>query len=71
MLLFQALMLAHDGVAEQEMTPEPTSPTEKHAEILTQYGGETVKIVHLEKARDVPLVRRSQARLSVAVSMIT
>uniref|UniRef100_A0A3B3SVK9 Protein PALS1 n=1 Tax=Paramormyrops kingsleyae TaxID=1676925 RepID=A0A3B3SVK9_9TELE len=51
----QALMLAHDGVAEQEMTLEPASPTEKHAEILTQYGGETVKIVHLEKARDIPL----------------
>ncbi|XP_068593411.1 MAGUK p55 subfamily member 5b isoform X3 [Cebidichthys violaceus] len=41
----QALMQAHDSVAGQEM-PE---------ESLTQYIGETVKLVRLEKARDTPL----------------
>ncbi|XP_054652652.1 protein PALS1 [Dunckerocampus dactyliophorus] len=48
----QSLLLAHDSIAEREMEPEPlTSQTET----LTQWGGETVKIVHIEKARDIPL----------------
>ncbi|KAM6954550.1 MAGUK p55 subfamily member 5b [Aplochiton taeniatus] len=42
----QALMEAHDCVAELE--PEP-------GESVTQYLGETVKLVRLEKARDIPL----------------
>ncbi|KAG8011433.1 MAGUK p55 subfamily member 5-A [Nibea albiflora] len=42
----QALMQAHDGVAVQEMQAE---------ENATQYLGETVKLVRLEKARDTPL----------------
>ncbi|XP_072218509.1 MAGUK p55 subfamily member 5b [Leuresthes tenuis] len=41
----QALMQAHDTVAEQEMAEEN----------VTQYLGETVKLVRLEKARDTPL----------------
>ncbi|XP_070705186.1 MAGUK p55 subfamily member 5b isoform X1 [Pempheris klunzingeri] len=41
----QALMQAHDSVAVQEMAEEST----------TQYLGETVKLVRLEKARDTPL----------------
>ncbi|XP_061563327.1 MAGUK p55 subfamily member 5b isoform X1 [Cololabis saira] len=41
----QALMQAHDSVAVQEMTEEN----------VTQYLGETVKLVRLEKARDTPL----------------
>lgn len=41
-------MQAHDGVAVQEMAEET----------VTQYLGETVKLVRLEKARDTPLVRR-------------
>ncbi|KAM9354445.1 MAGUK p55 subfamily member 5b [Pholidichthys leucotaenia] len=41
----QALMQAHDGVAVQEMAEEN----------VTQYLGETVKLVRLEKARDTPL----------------
>lgn len=49
---FQALLLAHDCVAEQEMQQEPLSSPE---ETLTQWGGETVKIVRIEKARDIPL----------------
>lgn len=44
----QALMQAHDSVAVQEMTEEN----------VTQYLGETVKLVRLEKARDTPLVGR-------------
>ncbi|KAG9336077.1 hypothetical protein JZ751_002424 [Albula glossodonta] len=51
----QALMQAHDTVAEQEMKPEPLGPNDGPCETLTQYGGETVKIVRLEKARDIPL----------------
>ncbi|XP_018588951.1 protein PALS1 [Scleropages formosus] len=51
----QALMLAHDSVAEQEMQLEPSGSPDGPSEILTQFGGETVKIVHLEKARDIPL----------------
>ncbi|KAL6486693.1 hypothetical protein MHYP_G00060850 [Metynnis hypsauchen] len=43
---FQALMEAHDFVAERELEPELS---------LAQYGGETVKLVRLEKARDIPL----------------
>lgn len=41
-------MQAHDSVAVQEMAEENE----------TQYLGETVKLVRLEKARDTPLVRR-------------
>ncbi|XP_056151595.1 protein PALS1 [Lampris incognitus] len=48
----QALLLAHDSVAEREMQPEPLLSA---GETLTQWGGETVKIVRIEKARDIPL----------------
>ncbi|KAJ8291192.1 hypothetical protein GJAV_G00022450 [Gymnothorax javanicus] len=51
----QGLLQAHDSVAEQEMRPEPLGPSDGPSETLTQYGGETVKIVRLEKARDIPL----------------
>uniref|UniRef100_A0A667YJR1 Protein PALS1 n=1 Tax=Myripristis murdjan TaxID=586833 RepID=A0A667YJR1_9TELE len=51
-LAMEALLLAHDGVAEREMQPEPPPPS---GETLTQLGGETVKIVRIEKARDIPL----------------
>ncbi|XP_062324343.1 MAGUK p55 subfamily member 5b isoform X2 [Osmerus eperlanus] len=44
----QALMQAHDDVAEQEIEP-------KSGEGVTQYLGETVKLVRLEKAQDMPL----------------
>lgn len=40
-------MQAHDGVAGQELAEEN----------MTQYLGETVKLVRLEKAKDTPLVR--------------
>uniref|UniRef100_A0A3Q1GHW6 Protein PALS1 n=1 Tax=Acanthochromis polyacanthus TaxID=80966 RepID=A0A3Q1GHW6_9TELE len=42
---WQALMQAHDSVAVQEMAEES----------VTQYLGETVKLVRLEKTRDTPL----------------
>lgn len=48
----QALLLAHDSIAETEMEPE-SEPAQ--GETLSQWGGETVKIVRIEKARDVPL----------------
>ncbi|GLD56375.1 MAGUK p55 subfamily member 5-A-like protein [Lates japonicus] len=48
----QSLLLAHDSIAEREMQPEPL-PVQ--GETLTQWGGETVKIVRIEKARDIPL----------------
>lgn len=48
----QALMQAHDSVAEQELEPDPE-------ERLIQYLGETVKLVRLEKASDIPLVSHS------------
>uniref|UniRef100_A0AAX7TWP9 Protein PALS1 n=1 Tax=Astatotilapia calliptera TaxID=8154 RepID=A0AAX7TWP9_ASTCA len=44
-LCLEALMQAHDSVAVQEMAEES----------VTQYLGETVKLVRLEKARDTPL----------------
>lgn len=44
--MHQALMQAHDSVAVQEMAEES----------VTQYLGETVKLVRLEKTRDTPLV---------------
>ncbi|KAM9466075.1 protein PALS1 [Clarias gariepinus] len=50
-----ALMLAHDSVAEQEMQPEPASPLDNPCETFTQWGGETVRIVRIEKAKDIPL----------------
>ncbi|XP_053147679.1 protein PALS1 isoform X2 [Hemicordylus capensis] len=50
----EALLLAHDKVAEQEMQPEPVTD-EKIYENVGLYGGETVKIVRIEKARDIPL----------------
>lgn len=46
--MWHALMQVHDSVAVQEMAEEN----------VTQYVGETVKLVRLEKARDTPLVRR-------------
>lgn len=52
----QALMQAHDSVAVQEMAEES----------VTQYLGETVKLVRLEKARDTPLVRCHQFFLVVS-----
>lgn len=54
-VLHQALLLAHDKVAEQEMQPESVTD-EKIYENVGVYGGETVKIVRIEKARDIPLV---------------
>lgn len=54
--LKQALLLAHDKVAEQEMQLEPITMDERVYESFGQYGGETVKIVRIEKARDIPLV---------------
>ncbi|KAE8587796.1 hypothetical protein XENTR_v10022115 [Xenopus tropicalis] len=50
----QALLLAHDKVAEQEMMPEPASD-DYFYENIGLYGDETVKIVRIEKARDIPL----------------
>lgn len=50
----QSLLQAHDSIAETEMQLEPTPA---QGETLTQWGGETVKIVRIEKARDIPLVR--------------
>ncbi|KAJ8009294.1 hypothetical protein DPEC_G00087400 [Dallia pectoralis] len=44
----QALIQAHDGVAEQELESD-------QEERLTQYMGETVKLVRLEKTGDMPL----------------
>lgn len=52
--VFQSLLLAHDSIAEREMQPEPLPA---QGETLTQWGGETVKIVRIEKAQDIPLVR--------------
>uniref|UniRef100_A0A8C1BCV1 Protein PALS1 n=2 Tax=Cyprinus carpio TaxID=7962 RepID=A0A8C1BCV1_CYPCA len=51
----EALMMAHDSVAEQEMQLEPLVPSVGQSETLTQWGGETVKIVRIEKAKDIPL----------------
>ncbi|XP_054909470.1 protein PALS1 [Poeciliopsis prolifica] len=48
----QALLRAHDGVAEREVEPESDL---LEGETVAQWGGETVKIVRIEKARDVPL----------------
>uniref|UniRef100_H3CU21 Protein PALS1 n=1 Tax=Tetraodon nigroviridis TaxID=99883 RepID=H3CU21_TETNG len=48
----QSLLQAHDSIAEKEMEPEPL-PTQ--GETLTQWGGETVKIIRIEKAKDIPL----------------
>lgn len=55
--VLQSLLLTHDTVAETEMQPE-SEPVE--GETLTQLGGETVKIIRIEKARDVPLVSQTQ-----------
>lgn len=54
MCVLQSLLLAHDSIAEREMQPEPLPA---QGETLTQWGGETVKIVRIEKAQDIPLVR--------------
>ncbi|XP_029454727.1 MAGUK p55 subfamily member 5 [Rhinatrema bivittatum] len=66
----QALLLTHDKVAEQEMQPE--SMTEERVyESIGQYGGETVKIVRIEKARDIPLGATVRNELdSVIISRI-
>ncbi|GCC25873.1 hypothetical protein chiPu_0004285 [Chiloscyllium punctatum] len=51
---FEALLQAHDGVAQQEMLLEPSNDDHVY-ERVAEYGGETVKIVRIEKARDIPL----------------
>lgn len=58
--VLQSLLLAHDSIAETEMQPEPL-PTQ--GETLTQWGGGTVKIVRIEKAQDIPLVRKTPSKL--------
>ena len=40
---------------------EPESFQEQPCENLAQWGGETVKIVRIEKARDIPLVGLTQS----------
>lgn len=60
--MWQALMQAHDSVAVQEMQAE---------ENVTQYLGETVKLVRLEKARDTPLVRRLSVPLWTRAACFT
>ncbi|CAF99012.1 unnamed protein product, partial [Tetraodon nigroviridis] len=54
----QSLLQAHDSIAEKEMEPEPL-PTQ--GETLTQWGGETVKIIRIEKAKDIPLVTAARS----------
>lgn len=49
--------MAHDKVAEQEMMPESISE-DAFYENIGQYGDEMVKIVRIEKAKDIPLVRK-------------
>lgn len=56
--LLQSLLQAHDSIAEKEMEPEPL-PTQ--GETLTQWGGETVKIIRIEKAKDIPLVTAARS----------
>lgn len=66
----QALLMAHDKVAEQEMQPEPVTE-DRFYESVSQYGGETVKIVRIEKARDIPLGATVRNELdSVIISRI-
>ncbi|XP_061699773.1 protein PALS1 isoform X1 [Syngnathoides biaculeatus] len=48
----QCMLLAHDSIAEKEMELEQLN---SQIETLTQWSGESVKIVHIEKARDIPL----------------
>lgn len=55
-------MQAHDGIAEEEMQLEPSSHQDRQYENLTQWGGETVKIVRIEKAKDIPLVSYTQVK---------
>uniref|UniRef100_A0A3P9KL01 Protein PALS1 n=1 Tax=Oryzias latipes TaxID=8090 RepID=A0A3P9KL01_ORYLA len=51
-LAMESLLLTHDSVAEREMQLEPLPVP---GETLAQWGSETVKIVRIEKAPDVPL----------------
>uniref|UniRef100_A0A8C9ZPR4 Protein PALS1 n=1 Tax=Sander lucioperca TaxID=283035 RepID=A0A8C9ZPR4_SANLU len=51
-LAMESLLLAHDSIAEMEMQPEPLPA---QGETMTQWGGETVKMVRIEKAQDIPL----------------
>ncbi|XP_043929959.1 protein PALS1 [Protopterus annectens] len=68
---FQAFLNAHDRVAEQEMQLEPVIAEDHVYERVAQYGGETVKIVRIEKARDVPLGATVRNELeSVIISRI-
>ncbi|XP_018430162.1 PREDICTED: MAGUK p55 subfamily member 5-like, partial [Nanorana parkeri] len=66
----QALLLAHDKVAEQEMMPESV-PEDTFYENIGQYGDEMVKIVRIEKAKDIPLGATVRNELdSVIISRI-
>lgn len=65
--VLQSLLQAHDSIAEKEMEPEPL-PTQ--GETLTQWGGETVKIIRIEKAKDIPLVRAALLHLRLLIEEI-
>ncbi|XP_040188816.1 MAGUK p55 subfamily member 5 isoform X1 [Rana temporaria] len=66
----QALLLAHDKVAEQEMMPESISE-DAFYENIGQYGDEMVKLVRIEKAKDIPLGATVRNELdSVIISRI-
>lgn len=67
MFVLQSLLQAHDSIAEKEMEPEPL-PTQ--GETLTQWGGETVKIIRIEKAKDIPLVRAALLHLRLLIEEI-
>ncbi|XP_053331618.1 protein PALS1 [Spea bombifrons] len=67
---FQALLLTHDKVAEQEMMPEPDSE-DRFYDTIGKYVDESVKIVRIEKARDIPLGATVRNELdSVIISRI-
>lgn len=66
-LSLQSLLQAHDSIAEKEMEPEPLPA---QGETLTQWGGETVKIVRIEKAKDIPLVTAARSNLLPAQALI-
>lgn len=51
---FQAMLFVHDAVAQREMSTEATLAGE-WTKRLSQHGEETVRVVRIDKARDVPL----------------
>ena len=58
MIFFQNLLRAHDGVADHQSKPSNLGDDDFNEDPISNFGEDTVKIIHLEKTNE-PLVGRN------------